>query len=114
MLCVDYLNMLKPVFALLGVVHNFRSFFKSVFLKNLLGLPPPPPSPWLSYKTKFDGYPNVYVYQYNYVLEHPYKLHAGPLVDSTTLHHYHQPDSSSLRYAYRALSPRTPAMLFRN
>ena len=29
----------------------FRSFFKSVFPKNLLGLPPPP-SPWLSYKKK--------------------------------------------------------------
>ena len=43
----------------LGVVRNFRSFLKSVFPKNLLGLPP---SPWLSYKKKFDGHPNVYVY----------------------------------------------------
>ena len=71
-----------------------------------------PPPPGFRTKKKFDGHPNVYVYQY--VLEHPYKLHAGLLVDSTTLHHYHQPDSSSLCYVYRALSPRTPAMLFHN
>ena len=90
----------------------FRSFFKSVFPKNLLGLPPPPLPLTFVQKKKFDGHPNVYVYQY--VLEHPYKLHAGPLVDSTPLHHYHQPDDSSLRYVHRALSPRTPAMLFRN
>ena len=89
----------------------FEYFFKSVFPNNLLGLPPPPP-PDFRTKKKFDGHPNVYVYQY--VLEHPYKLYAGPLVDSTPLHHYHQPDSSSLRYVYRALSPRTPAMLFRS
>ena len=98
----------------LGVVRNFRSFFKSVFPKNLLGLPPPPPPhPPLTFVQKmFDGHPNVYVYQC--VLEHPYKLYAGPLVDSNPLHHYHQPDNSSLRYVYRALSPQTPAMLFRN
>ena len=34
--------LLPKLYSLLGVVRNFRSFFKSVFQKNLLGLPPPP------------------------------------------------------------------------
>ena len=69
-----------------------------------------PPPPDFRTKKKCDGHPNVYVYQY--WLEHPYKLYAGPLVDSTPLHHNHHPDNSSLRSVYRTLSPRTPAMLF--
>ena len=58
----------------------FEVFLNPYSRRICLDSPPPPPSPWLSYKKKFDGHPNVYVYQY--VLEHPYKLYAGPLVDS--------------------------------
>ena len=42
-----------------------------------------PPPPGFRTKKKFDGHPNVYVYQY--VLEHPYKLHAGQGHSSTPL-----------------------------
>ena len=78
-----------------------------------------PHSPWLSYKKLWWASECIHAWTGTcaftcMVLEHPSNLHVG-LLNSTPLHHYHQPGNSLLRYVFsRAVFTGTTAMLLRN
>ena len=100
-------------FFFLGAVRNFRFFFKSVLPKNLLGLLPPPLDLPLTFVPKKVWWASqcirVPVCTWTPIYTSFMQCHSStPLI--IPLHHYHQPDNSSLRYVYRALSPRTSAI----